>query len=188
MRRGELLGLRWREVDLELKPIAIARAHVLVDRKLVVSDPKTAKGRRTVALDDATAVALGRHRRRQLEEQMRLGEHWQDSGLVFTLEDGSPLSPRLLSTWFGKLAAEARLPLIRLHDLRHSYATASLAAGVATKIVSERLWQANIAITLDTYSHVLPNMQEEAAQKIAALILGTPLEPSSASPHFCRCR
>lgn len=97
MRRGELLGLRWRELDLEAELIAIIRAHVLVDRQLGVSEPKTAKGRRTVALDQTAAVALQSHRRRQLEEPTRLGEYWQDTELVSTHEDGSPVSPRLLS-------------------------------------------------------------------------------------------
>jgi integrase len=172
MRRGEVVGLRWVDVDLELGPLAIVQTHVLVNREVLVSEPKTAKGRRTVALDATTVTALRQHRKYQLEERLALGEAWEDSGLVFTHQNGWAINPRLFSSWFTQRATAAGLPHIRLHDLRHSYATAALAAGVPTKIVSERLGHANIAITLDTYSHVLPNMQEEAAEQIARLILG----------------
>jgi integrase len=172
MRRGEVVGLRWTDVDLDLGRLAIVQTHVLVDRQVIVSEPKTAKGRRTVALDATTLTALRQHRKRQLEERLALGEAWQDTGLVFTHEDGSGINPRLFSSWFIQRSSVAGLPPIRLHDVRHSYATAALAAGVPTKIVSERLGHASIAITLDTYSHVLPNMQEEAAEQIARLILG----------------
>ncbi|HVB00526.1 MAG TPA: tyrosine-type recombinase/integrase [Acidimicrobiales bacterium] len=172
MRRGEVLGLRWREIDLKNKQRAVIRALVVVNREVLVSEPKTAKGRRTVALDTTTAFELERHRRRQLEERLGVGQAWQDTGLVFTHEDGSALSPRLFSAWFGQLSRDAGLPHIRLHDVRHSYATASLIAGISTKIVSERLGHASISITLDTYSHVLPNMQEAAAEEVARIILG----------------
>lgn len=172
MRRGEVVGLRWEDVDLDLGRLAIVQTHVLVNREVVVSEPKTAKGRRTVALDATTVAALRRHRTHQLEERLALGELWQETGLVFTHEHGGAVNPRLFSSWFTQRARAAGLPPIRLHDLRHSYATAALAAGVPTKIVSERLGHVSIAITLDTYSHVLPNMQEEAAEQIARLILG----------------
>jgi integrase len=93
------------------------------------------------------------------------------SGLVFTWGDGRPLHPERFSRWFERLAREAGLPKIRLHDVRHSYATAALAAGVPAKVVSERLGHANIAITMDTYSHVLPGMDQHAASVVARLIL-----------------
>ena len=172
MRRGEVLGLRWSEVDLAHKRLAVLRAHVLANRQLVVSEPKTAKGRRTVALDEVTVAALQRHRRHQLEERLAAGEGWVDTGLLVTHLDGTAVDPRLFSSWFRQHARDAGLPHIRLHDVRHSYATAALAAGVPTKVVSERLGHASIAITLDTYSHVLPNMQAEAAEQVARLILG----------------
>ncbi|HUY05644.1 MAG TPA: tyrosine-type recombinase/integrase [Acidimicrobiales bacterium] len=173
MRRGEVLGLRWREVDLKNKRLSIVRALVDVNRETVVSEPKTAKGRRTVALDAVTAAELERHRICQLEERLRIGDAWQDTGLVFTHEDGSFLSPRLVSSWFAHLSRDAGLPRIRLHDVRHSYATAALIAGNPTKVVSERLGHASIAITLGTYSHVLPNMQEDAAEEVARIIFGS---------------
>jgi integrase len=104
--------------------------------------------------------------------RLALGEDWQDTGLVFTQKDGTPINPRLFSSWFTQRSRDAGLPQIRLHDLRHSYATAALVAGIPSKVVSERLGHASIAITLDTYSHVLPNMKEEAAEQVARLILG----------------
>jgi integrase len=101
--------------------------------------------------------------------------------LVFTRPDGAPIHPDLLSDWFERLAREAGLPRIRLHDVRHSYASAALAAGIPAKIISERLGHANIGITMDTYSHVLPGMDAEAATIVARLILD-PLNPSKSSP------
>jgi integrase len=173
MRRGEVVGLRWADVDLDAARVSIVQTHVLVNRKVIVSEPKTLKGRRSVALDPATVGALRQLRRRQLEERLAQGAFWTDSGLLAVHEDGTSINPRLFSSWFAQHARAAGLPPIRLHDLRHSYATAALAAGIPAKIVSERLGHSNIAITLDTYSHVLPNMQEKAAEQVAQLILGS---------------
>jgi hypothetical protein len=111
-------------------------------------------------------------RARQAEERLAVGRAWQDSGLVFTWPDGSAIHPERFSKWFEQRARAASLPKIRLHDVRHSYATAALAAGVPAKIVSERLGHANIAITMDTYSHVLPGLDAAAAGTVARLILG----------------
>jgi integrase len=173
MRRGEVVGLRWSDVDLDAGRISIVQTHVLVNRQVMVSEPKTLKGRRSIAVDASTVTALRQFRRLQLEERLRYGELWTDTGLVVTHEDGTAINPRLFSSWFAQHARAAGLPPIRLHDLRHSYATAALAAGIPAKVVSERLGHANIAITLDTYSHVLPNMQEKAAEQVAQLILGS---------------
>ena len=146
---------------------------LIVEHKMTFSEPKTNKGRRSVALDPTTAGVLRSHRAAQAQEQLLAGEMWTNNGLVFTTELGGPIDPQRVTRNFGALSEAAGLPHIRLHDVRHSYASAALAAGVPAKVVSERLGHANIAITLDTYSHVLPAMQEDAAEKIAALILGT---------------
>ena len=113
---------------------------------------------------------MRQHRKRQLEERLAAGPLWQDSGLVFVHEDGQPYHPDTISYFFEKTVKRVGVRPIRLHDLRHTSATLALAAGVHPKIVQERLGHANISITLDTYSHVVPGMQEEAAAKVAKLI------------------
>jgi integrase len=169
MRRGEVLGLRWRDVDLDAGRIAVVQT-LVGDRQL--SRPKTGRGRRNVALDPETTAALREHRKRQLEERLAWGPAYQDEhgGLVFTREDGSPIWPRSFSRAFAAHVKAAQLPAIRLHDLRHTHASLALQAGVHPKVVSERLGHANIGITLDTYSHAIPALQEDAAAKVAALL------------------
>ena len=135
------------------------------------SEPKTRMGKRSLALDQATVAALVEHQARQEQERAEVGSAWMDSGLVFTRPDGSPIHPDLITDWFRRLARAAGLPPIRLHDVRHSYATAALAAGIPAKVVSERLGHATIAITLDVYSHVIPGMDAQAANAVASLIL-----------------
>ena len=177
MRRGEVAGLRWTDVDLDAGRASPRRPRVVVNYEVHVSEPKTAKGRRSLALDPATVAALREHRARQAEQRLAVGPRWQDSGLVFTWPDGRPVHPQRFSKWFEQHARAAGLPRIRLHDVRHSYATAALAAGIPAKVVSERLGHATIAITMDTYSHVLPGLDELAAGTVARLILGDDDQP-----------
>jgi integrase len=115
-------------------------------------------------------AALKSHRARQAEERLAVGAGWQNTGLVFTKADGTGVHPQRFTGWFEQAAKAAGLPRIRLHDIRHSYATLALGVGVHPKIVSERLGHATVAITLDTYSHVSPSMQREAANLVAALL------------------
>jgi hypothetical protein len=178
MRRGEVAGLRWTDVDLDTGRASPRRPRVVVNYDVVVSEPKTAKGRRSLALDPATVAALREHRTRQVEQRLAVGPRWQDSGLVFTWPDGRAIHPQRFSNWFEQHTRAAGLPRIRLHDVRHSYATAALAAGIPAKIVSERLGHATIAITMDTYSHVLPGLDELVAGTVARLILGDEPPPS----------
>jgi integrase len=172
MRRGEVLGLGWENIDFRNGRLAVVQSLSVVkyhDVRLI--QPKTSKGRRSIALDPTTVAALQSHRARQLEERLQWGEGWHDSGLVFTREDGAAIHPHRMTSWFEQLSRDAGLSKIRLHDLRHSYATAALAAGIPAKVVSERLGHASVMITLDTYSHILPSMQEDAANSVARLIL-----------------
>jgi Phage integrase family len=156
----------------KMRRVSPRRPRVAVNYEVVVSEPKTAKGRRSLALDPATLAALRDQRTRQLEQRLAVGPRWQDSGLVFIWPDGRPIHPECFTRWFEQHARAAGLPRIRLPDVRHSYAPAALAAGVPAKVVSERLGHANIAITMDTYSHVLPGLDAQAAGTVARLILG----------------
>jgi integrase len=144
----------------------------MVDNVPTWSEPKTAKGRRSVPLPAETVAALRAHRAHQLKERLALGTGYRDEDLVFCREDGTTFHPGTFERTFDRLAAQAGLPPIRLHDLRHTFATLALSAGVHPKVVSEILGHASISITLDTYSHAVPAMQEEAATRIAALFLG----------------
>jgi integrase len=174
MRRGEALGLRWEDVDLEAGRIAVRRALIPNGKVVVVSEPKTARGRRVIALDPETVLVLREQAARQLDDQQRKGESWQETGLVFTKEDGEAWHPEVASRFFRQAVKRSMLPPIRLHDLRHTHATLALQAGIHPKVVSERLGHATISITLDTYSHAIPAMQEEAATKIAELVFAHP--------------
>jgi integrase len=173
LRRGEVLGLPWHNLDLDAGRLAVTQTLIPVGYAITYGTPKTAKGRRSVALDAFTVNALRAHRRRQLEERLALGLGMPgEDALVFTALDGSPLHPNQFSASFDRLVKAAGLPRIRLHDLRHTHATLALQAGVHPKVVSERLGHANIAITLDCYSHAIPALQEEAAAKVAKLVFG----------------
>jgi integrase len=171
MRRGEAAGLQWADLDLDAGRAAISRARVSVAYEVQTSTPKSDRGRRNVALDTATVTALRDHRRAQLEERLAYGPGYLDSELVFTREDGAPLHPERISTMFLRHGAAAGLPRIRVHDMRHTWASLALGAGVSPKIVSERLGHASVGFTLDVYSHVIPGLQQDAAQTVADLVL-----------------
>jgi len=172
MRRGEALGLRWSDLDLAACRAAIRQTVVTVNHEVHFGTPKTAKGRRTVTLDAVTIAGLREHRKAQAAERLLMGAGWRDHDLVFARVDGSPLHPERFSRSFAERSRQLGLPKIRLHDLRHGWATMALAAGVHPKVVQERLGHASISITLDTYSHVSPALHGEAAETVAALVFG----------------
>ncbi len=173
MRRGEALGLRWADVDLDDGRAAIRQTVIAVNHQPSIGTPKTAKGRRTVRLDKATVTALREHRKRQAAERLQMDSGWTDHGLVFCRVDGDLPHPERFSRSFGDRVRQLGLPKIRLHDLRHGWATMALGAGVHPKVVQERLGHANIGITLDVYSHVTAALHDDAADKVAGIIFGT---------------
>ena len=163
LRQGELLALRWDDVDLEGRTLQVRRTLTRDRGKLDVGPTKTAKGRRTVKLTRDAAEALRDHLTRQLEEIGVLGDSYEPGGLVFATTKGTPINPtNLRKRSLAPLLVRAGLPHQTFHQLRHTAATILLLKNVNPKIVSEMLGHASIAITLDTYSHVLPNMQDSA--------------------------
>ncbi|HEY5473623.1 MAG TPA: tyrosine-type recombinase/integrase, partial [Candidatus Limnocylindrales bacterium] len=181
MRRGEAIGLRWSDVDLENARLSVLRALIPINREVVVSEPKTAKGRRVIALDPGTVEVVKAQAARQLDDQTQADDAWVETGLVFTAENGTALDPESVSRYFRQAVKQSMLPKIRLHDLRHTHATLALQAGVHPKVVSERLGHATVSITLDTYSHAIPAMQEEAAALIAGLVFAGDAAPAAAA-------
>jgi integrase len=166
MRRGEILGLHWKDVDLDRRNLSVAQT--LEETKaggLVFKTPKTERSRRTITLPAIAVDALRQHRARQAADRLRVGSLWIDHDLVCCRPDGMPLSPRQLSKTFAALSRRLKLG-VRFHDLRHTHMSHLLAAGVHPKVASERAGHASISITLDVYSHVIPGMQEDAANKI----------------------
>lgn len=170
MRRGELLGLRWSDVDLAARRLAVRQTVSCIGSRVQFGEPKTKRGKRNVALDHETVEALMLWREWQSSERQAWGAGYESSGLVFTRENGTLIHPDLLTKWFGRRVQRARVLPIRLHDLRHTHASLALQAGIPAKVVSERLGHATVAFTLDVYSHVLPGLQEDAADRIAALM------------------
>ncbi len=170
LRRGEVLGLRWSDVDLEGKTVTISQALARVGGKLEFIEPKSRQSRRTVPIHDGLVAALRNHRRRQFEERLAAGSRWHDGGLVFTTGIGTPLEPRALNEDFERVVMAAGLRRIRLHDLRHSCATFLLAQGVHPRVVMELLGHSQISLTMETYSHVLPDAMREAIGRMEALL------------------
>lgn len=173
MRRGEVLGVRWADIDMDRRRLAVRQTITVVDNELIYGDPKTSRGKRVVALDVSTVAALRAHRARQAEERLAWGGGYEDEGLVFARENGRPLHPNNFSDEFDRHVRASGLPRIRLHDLRHTHITLALAGGVSVKVVSERVGHASTAFTMDQYAHVTPPMAEDAADRVASAIFGS---------------
>lgn len=162
MRQGEVLGLRWKDVLFDNHTVSV-RQTLQHDGKEFQSDTKTQAGTRSISIDETTAAELQKHRKVIATERIRIGPAYKDHDLVVPTTLGTPYSPRNLLRTFYRLIKDAGVPHISFHDLRHTHATLLLAQGVHPKIVAERLGHTDVRITMNTYSHLLPNMQKETA-------------------------
>ena len=168
MRPSEVLGLQWEDVDFDRQTVTIQRTLTTIKDGWTFEQPKTKRSRRTIPITTQTVVALRFEKARQAELRMKVADIWRDHGLVFSNEIGDPLNPHGVFHRFKTLAKRSGLGSdLRLYDLRHTCATLLLQAGINPKVVSERLGHASIILTLDTYSHVLPDMQQAATEKLA---------------------
>jgi integrase len=182
LRRGELLALRWQDVDLNEALLRVrqtlARVNTYNEKggmkktQLIFQEPKTTQSRRTVPIPNACIVALNRHRAQQAGEKLLLGPGYEDHGLVVCQPDGRPIDPRNFLRYFKKALKLAGLPDIRLHDARHTFATMMLELGESPKTVQTILGHSRVAITLDIYSHVSLELEKKAAAKLNAALSG----------------
>jgi integrase len=170
MRQGEILGLRWRDVDLD-KGLLYIKQTLSQDGKTFLTGAKTKSSIRTINLSGSTIKCLKEQRLVTAKEKLSLGPIYQDNDLVASTHHGSPHNPANIRRSFNRIIKQANLSKIRFHDLRHTHATLLLAQGVNIKVISERLGHSNIKVTLDTYSHVLPTMQEEVARKLDEILI-----------------
>jgi len=167
LRRGEILGLHWADLDLEKATLSVRHAvEQTREAGTRLKSPKSKKSNRTVALLEICIPTLRRHKAAQGEEKLRAGADYTDRGLVFAGEDGEIWSPDTFTKAYRDLVRRTAFEHVRFHDLRHTHATQLLRQGIHPKVVSERLGHSTIALTLDTYSHVLPGMDENAAAKL----------------------
>ncbi|HEX8510354.1 MAG TPA: tyrosine-type recombinase/integrase [Propionibacteriaceae bacterium] len=173
MRQGEVLGLAWKDVDLDRGVLRVSQSlQYRPGEGLQLVQPKTARSRRTVPLPDSLAAALKLHREQQDEDRSAAGEFWEDWGLVFTTRYGTPLSPRNDYRSFRQITEGAGLRRVRLHDLRHTAASLMLAQGVTARTIMETLGHSQISITMNTYSHVDPAVSREAANLMESALWG----------------
>ena len=166
LRRGEFLALKWQHVDLDNGTLVVCSALEQTKAGVRFKRPKTSRGSRTIDVPSLVVEALRAHKREQAQVRLRLGPAFQNNDLVFPKEDGTVWPPNTFSTLFATFIRRSGLQHTRLHDMRHSHASQLLLSEVHPKVVSERLGHASIGITMDTYSHVLPGMQKDAAARI----------------------
>lgn len=181
MRRNEVLGLKWDDIDFQKKTISLNRGLVAVGYELHQTRGKTRNARRPIALDDTTLTVLAGWKTLRAAEFAAVGV--DSNGWVFTDGDGEPVHPHALSQTFERIARRASVPVIRLHDLRHTHGTLLIKEGVPVKVVSERLGHANIGFTIQTYQHVLPGMQADAARTYERLTTPVPPAPTKSVEH-----
>jgi integrase len=166
LRRGELLALRWPDLDLDRGSLTVARALEQTKEGLRFKTPKTKRSRRTITLSPSAVELLLNHKAQQAKERLALGLGRDNRGLVFTLLDGSVMNPKSFSKEFARLVKKTEIRRVTFHGLRHTHFTNLLREGVHPKIASERAGHASVAITMDVYSHAIPSLQEDAALRI----------------------
>jgi len=169
LREGEVLGLRWSDIDFTAHTLRVGQTVQRVSGRLLLAPPKTESSKRLLPLPMKVERALARHAERQEEERAAWGEGWNAAGLVFPSEVGTPIEPRNLVRHFKTLLQRADLPNIRFHDLRHGCATVLISQGVHPRIVMEIMGHSQISVTMNTYGHVLPETQREAARLLDQL-------------------
>lgn len=172
LRRGEALGLSWEDVDQQHNLIRIRQSLQRLDGSLKLVETKTKSSTATVAVPPSLMAILNKHRAEQQAHRLALGAAWRGHGLVFTSTTGTPLEPRNVSREWDRVRRQAGLPDLRLHDLRHSCATILVALGIHPRVVMEMLRHSQIGITMNTYSHVAPLLQREAADALEAALFG----------------
>jgi len=172
LRRGEVLGLKWSDIDAKKHTVTIRQALKREDGHLVLGEVKTPKSRRSLHMPEELEAAFKAHRSRQAAERLKAGEHWKDSGLVFTTEIGTPIDTRNFYRGFVQTCEKAGIGKLRPHELRHSQATLSLAAGVPIEVVSRNLGHASIRVTADTYAHIGDAPRERATEAMADVLWG----------------
>lgn len=172
LRRGEVIALRWSDLDLDTGTVRIGNSLQRLDGRLQLVPTKTKQSTATVAMPEGLVTVLRRHRARQQEERLALGADWPGTDLVFTSTTGTPLEPRNVTRIWHSVRTEAGLPDLRLHDLRHSCATILTALGVHPRVVMETLRHSQISITMNTYSHVAPTLQRAASDALGEALFG----------------
>ncbi|MBQ4528300.1 MAG: site-specific integrase [Clostridia bacterium] len=171
LRRGELLALRWEDIDFKKNILKVRRNMVRGEKGFIIKAPKTESGIRDIHLGDDVMKELELAKKEYTKDMLSYGVGFQNLGFVIRQEDGSPLKPDSMTRKWTRFLESRGLPRIRLHDLRHSNATALIQAGVNPRVVQQRLGHSDVNITLNTYTHVLPEMDEEAAAKLDSIVL-----------------
>lgn len=169
-RRGEILGLKWQNVDLKKGIIKIVDNLCATKNGLIIKQPKTNNGIRTIAISNNLIKILKKHKIKQMENKIKLGEYYKENNMVCCYEDGHPFNPKRFSAKFHELLEKNNLPLIRFHDLRHSHASLLVKLGIEPKVISERLGHSNISITMDLYSHLYEDADRQVADMFDNLI------------------
>ena len=171
LRQGEVLGLSWKDLDLDKNTIKVSKSLQRVDRVLTLVEPKTEKSRRTLAIPDTLAKMLKRRRSTQFEDRLAAGAEWYDSGLVFTTQQGKPLDGLNVTRNFKRVLKKADVPQRRFHDLRHTAASVLVSRKVHPRAVMEMLGHAEIRTTMDIYSHISTEVRQDTADQMDAVLM-----------------